>query len=391
MTVSSAAPRWRQMALPLATFFVLAASIGSRPTVSLRAAELGMSTGEIGFLVALYALGPLVGVMALGSVLDRTGTRRMLPLAAVITMVGLSLPWVLQGAFGLYASQFVSGCGFTSFVLAGQRTAGSPSQDYEGRERSVAAFSLAVSLGGLAGPFYTGFIGGWLGLDLALPLAGVLALAALVFLPFLPEALTAAGEAAAPIEGPSRPWRVLGYHPLMGRALLVSALVLLGRDFYMAYFPLMAQANGFSAAWIGVIIGVHNGGGAVVRVFLLQLVRAFGKSNVIVASLLFSGVCMALLPFTTDLVAVLAVSLAMGMGLGLGQPLSITTTINLSPRGKTGEVLGFRLSSNRLTQFVTPIGFGAFATVAGLSGAFWLIGAIIALFSLRLRFPEGSG
>lgn len=391
MTGASADPRRHQWFLPLATFFVLAAAVGSRPTVSLRAAEIGMGATGIGILVALYALGPLVGTIAVGSILDRRGTREALPVASLVTMFGLALPYLMHGTLGLYASQLVTGCGFTLFILAAHRTAGSLSQDYETRERSIAAFSLAVALGSFVGPFYTGFIGEHLGMERALLFAGFLSLAALIFLPLLPLALTAPGEVAPPSADSFRPWRVLGYHPFMRRALMISVLVLLSKDFYLAYFPLMAQQHGFSTALIGIIISVHNGGGALMRLLTLRLVRAFGKSNVIVVSIIFSGLCMVILPFVTDLVWIMAVSLALGMGLGLGQPLSISTTINLSPRGKTGEVLGFRLATNRLTQFITPIGFGAFASVAGLAGAFWVIGAITALLGMRLRFPDGTG
>ncbi|WP_163850029.1 MFS transporter [Pseudooceanicola aestuarii] len=403
MTDHPARGRLRLPPLPLATFFVVAGTMGTRPTIPLRAVELGLSATEVGILVAVFALVPLIGTIPAGGWMDRNGTARALPCAVLLTSLGLALPWLLHGALGLYASQLVTGCGFTIYILGAQKTAGAAGDGPQGREKAIAVFSLAVALGAFAGPFFTGFLGDLAGLEEALALAALLGLVSLVILPLIPARQTAGRADAAlvappaqPAEAPAdagrdrRPWRVLGYHRYMGRAFLISSFVLLAKDFYMAYFPLLALENGMSVALIGVIIGLHNGGGVIMRVFQLRLVGTFGKSAVVITSILFSGICLLLVPFLSVVWTLTAVSIVMGMGLGLGQPLSISTTINLSPDGKSGEVLGFRLTCNRLTQFVTPLGFGGIVAVAGLAGAFWAVGAALVLGSLRLHIPDAE-
>lgn len=364
---------------------LVAASLGTRPTVSLFAIEVGMSPAEIGVLFATYSVVPLFITVPAGYYMDRNGTRGVLYLSLVMTAVGLALPWLMPGRGMLYASQLVSGCGFTFHILAAQKTAGDH-PDPLMRERRIAIFSQGVAIGGFAGPFYTGLVGEHFGLDWAMLLAAPLPLLGLLLLPLI---RTPAPREAPPSSGKrGNPLRVLGYNPYMGRAFLISSLVLLGKDFYLAYFPVFADGRGISTIWIGIIIGIHNGGAVIMRFFQMRLVKRFGKSTVIIASIMISGVFFILLPFGVGIATLTLMSLAMGMGLGLGQPLSISTTVNLSPPDKTGEVLGFRLTLNRLTQFVTPIGFAGIVTISGISGAFVVVGLVLAFGSLRLNIPD---
>lgn len=344
-----------------------------------------MSPAEIGVLFAVYSLFPLFLTVPAGFFMDRHGTRSMLYFSLVLTAFGLVLPWIMPGRPMLYASQLITGSGFTFHILAAQKTAGDHPNPAI-RERRIAIFSQGVALGGFAGPFLTGFIGQNLGLDWAMLLAAPLPLLGLLVMPFVRTTLPKedAGQGRARIS----PTRILGYHPYMGRAFLISSLVLLGKDFYLAYFPVLAEGRGISTAWIGIIIGVHNGGGVIMRLFQIALVERFGKSPTIIASILVSGLFFVALPFGDGIVALTLISLAMGLGLGLGQPLSISTTVNLSPPDKTGEVLGFRLTLNRLTQFVVPIGFAGVVTVSGIAGAFVIVGVTLALGSLRLNIPD---
>jgi len=360
--------------------------MGTRPTISLLAVETGLSASEVGVLVAVFSLGPLLATVPAGHWMDRHGNCEMLYASVALTVLGLALPWLVPGRPGLYASQFITGCGFTFHVLGAQKTVGDDPLP-EVRERDIANFSLSVAIGSFVGPFLMGLAGEHLGLDTAMMLAAPMALVALAILPFVRFRRPAPGAGPKVRQSPN-PLRVFGYHRYMGRAFLISSLVLLGKDFYLAYFPLLASGLGISTAWIGIIIAIHNGGGVVMRLFQLALVRRFGKSPVIITSIMISGIFFALIPLGQGLAALTLMSLIVGLGLGLGQPLSISTTVNLSPPDKTGEVLGLRLTCNRLTQFTTPLAFGAVVAFGGIAGAFIVVGTILAAGSLRLNIPD---
>ena len=190
--------------------------------------------------------------------------------------------------------------------------------------------------------------------------------------------------------GRRNPLRVFGYNPYLGRAFLIGALILMGKDMYIAYFPLYGIEAGLSATAIGAIIALHNAGGVVMRFFMLPLVRVVGKNRVVIWSVVTSGLFFLLIPVFEDQWYLAAISLAIGLGLGLGQPLAITTTMNLAPPDKVGEVLGFRLMLNRLTQFLAPLGFAGATFLSGASGTFVIIGAVMLAGSLRLKIPADA-
>ncbi|WP_422368673.1 MFS transporter [Pelagibius sp.] len=370
----------------IAGFFFIMGTMGTRPLVPLFSITLEIGPGEIGVLVAVYSFVPLLMAVAVGKWMDTHGTRNILLASAVIGGAGLIIPHVFPSREGMYLSQLITGSGWTVFILAAQKNIGGMENDAWSREKNVAVFSLGMALGSFFGPLIGGVMGDYIGYDWAFLTLGLIVLIAFfVLLPLPPVGITKVTHVPTPSS--SNPLKIFGYHRYMGRAFLISSLILMAKDMYVAYFPLYAYALGVSASWVGIIIAIQNGGGVIMRVFLLPLVKTFGKNKVVVCSILFSGIFFLTIPFSESLVALTLVSLAIGLGLGLGQPLSITTTINLSPPDKVGEVLGFRLSCNRLTQVVTPLMFGGVVLFTGVAGTFWIIGLILTVGCMKLRIP----
>lgn len=377
--------------VPIASFFFVMGIMGTRPIVPLYALEIGISPEELGILVAVFAIVPLVFASIAGSMMDRHGMGRALVLGALLGTAGLVLPFFAVGRLGLYVSQLVVGTGFTIFILAAQNQTGKTAKSSWAREQAIAVFSMGVALGSLFGPFIGGFVGQYAGYDWAFLILGLPALGAVVFVFPLISSDRSEKEARAEIpHTPSfgNPRKVLGYHRFMFRAILVSSLILMGKDMFVAYLPVYATSLGISASWIGIIIGLHNAGGVVVRYFLIPIVQAIGKNKVIMLSIAFGGGSFLLLPFIESIPGLIIVSVAIGLGLGIGQPLSISRTIALSPPTKVGEVLGFRLACNRFTQVVTPLAISGIVVLTGVTGVFILLGAILTLGSTRLSVPE---
>lgn len=373
-------------ALPVASFFLVAGVMGSRPLVPLFAVEIGIGTAEIGVLVAAFAFVPLALAAFAGPWMDRNGSGPPLLLGIITATLGVCTPFILTDRVGLYISQLGAGIGFTLFILAGQKLAGMAGTGLS-RERSVAAFSLGIAMGSLVGPLVGGLTADGSGYNIAFLILGLVILLAIFPLG------GSFSRKQAPLRAPvlpniSRsPLRVLTYHTYMARAFLVSMLILIGKDMYVAYFPIYALAAGMSASWIGMVVAVHNVGGVIMRFFLIPMVTAFGKNAVLIVSVMSAGICFLLLPATQDPIWLMVISILMGFGLGIGQPLSISRTINLSPSDRIGKVLGMRLASNRLTQFITPLLVGAVSMVAGLSGIFLATGTVLIVGSLKLRVP----
>lgn len=378
----------------VATFFFFVGAVGTRPLVPLHGATLGVGPAELGVLVALFALIPVLFTTVYGRWLDSHGCVPAMIASITIGSIGLFIPALMPGREGLYLSQLVAGTGFTAYVLAAQKYVGQNSADLWARERNIAVFAMGVALGSLVGPLVAGVGADFAGFLIAFLFLGAVGLGGLLFLlPLLASDGAAARAKPKAVVGESRgrnPLRIFGYNPYLGRAFLISALILMGKDMYIAYFPLYGIEVGLSATAIGAIIALHNAGGVVMRFFMLPLVRVIGKNRVVVWSVVGSGMFFLLIPLFGDIWVLAALSLAVGLGLGLGQPLAITTTMNLSPPDKVGEVLGFRLMLNRLTQFVAPLGFAGASFVMGVSGTFVILGALMLVGSFRVKIPDDA-
>jgi len=364
--------------------------MGTRPLVAIYAVALDIGPEEIGVLVAVFSLLPLVLAFVVGSWMDtHGGSGRVIFIGALGCAVGLVLPYLLAGRLGLYLSQLITGSGFTVYMLAMQNYSGREATDIWARERAVLLTSTGLSVGSLAGPLVTGVFADSFGHATAFLLMAVPGFAVLGFVaPLIAGDRAFKPGAASRVSAIPNPVRVLGYNPYMGRAFLVSILVLMGKDLYLAYFPVLAISAGMSASLIGLIISLHNGGAVVVRFTMLPLVRLLGKNRVIVLSVVLSGVLFLLLPLSGDPLVMAAISIGIGLGLGVGQPLATTRTMNLSPPDKIGEVLGVRIAANRLTQVVTPLMIGGVVAFTGLPGVFVAVGATLMIGGLRLSVPS---
>lgn len=375
----------------MATFFLVMGITGTRPIVPLYSIDIGISPEELGILVAVFALVPLLLASFAGSLMDRHGMGRALVLGAIVGAIGLVLPFIVSGKPGLYTSQLVAGTGFTIFILAAQNQSGRLATSPWAREQSIAVFSMGVAIGSLIGPFIGGFVAQYLGYHWAFLILTLPALLSTGFvIPLMAQDKNHHAGQPASTQSASfgNPRKIFGYHRYMFRAFLVSSLILMGKDMFVAYFPLYALSLGISAAWIGIIIGLHNAGGVVVRFFLLPMMRLVGKNKVIMLSIALAGISFFALPFTESVAGLIIVSVAIGLGLGLGQPLSITRTIALSPPSKVGEVLGFRLACNRLTQVLTPLAISGVVVLTGVSGVFVLLGLVLTYGSTRISVPD---
>jgi len=187
----------------------------------------------------------------------------------------------------------------------------------------------------------------------------------------IPSGLGAAKGKAAESAGNSF---TLLRSPLLRKALAISALVLYSRDIYVAYFPLYASHLGISDSTIGWIVAIQGLAMVPVRLFLARLTEVAGRDEVLLFSIITAGVSFLLIPFVKSASLLLLLSAIMGVGLGCGQPLSLTTTYHVSPKERTGEVLGLRLASNRLSQLIAPLFFGVVGSWGGLAAVFYISG-----------------
>jgi len=340
---------------------------GSRVLMSLFAIQLGSGAFEIGMLIAVSLVFQLfLGIYA-GKVSDRYGFRLPILFGSLGSGLAMIVPYVSPDLTGLYASRALTGLSFIFFAVAIQNLAASLDGP-EMRARNLSTFSIGQSISGMIAPILIGFSIDYFGHARSYLLLGVLAMLPMLALVTFPQIVPRA-QGRKPEGGPSNVLELMRIAPLR-RTLLAGAIIFSGTDLLSFYVPIYGTSIGLSASTIGIILGAYAAAAFVVRVIMPALVSRWGEEKVLTLSLFMSGITYPLFPFFQNPWLLALIAFALGLGLGCGQPLSMMLTYNRSPDGRTGEVLGLRITINKVVQIGVPLVFGLVGSVFGLMTVF---------------------
>ncbi|MFB4168278.1 MFS transporter [Virgibacillus sp. JSM 102003] len=360
---------------------------GSRPIVSLYADMMGASPLIIGLLLSSFALLPMLFAIQAGKWLDKFGAKRIALFGSVGMLISLTLPVIYPTLSMLFVNQFIIGISHVCVLVSLQKTIGNLPGN---RDFLIASFSIAGSIGEFIGPFFTGVLFEQSGFRVTFFVMVIIVLITTLVVTMLPaKNKEDTGESSKSSEKKSSTLSMLKQVNLR-KALIISGLVLYSKDLFVGYFPVYGNNIGLSPSQIGLIISLVSGMAVVVRMLQFTLVKKFGRSLVLLSTLMLSGIAFLLVPTSTSMISLSIFALMLGAGLGLGQPLSIVYTLNVSPVPRHGEVLGLRLTFNRGSQFVAPFVFGAISQVAGIAPVFYLSGAFLLIGSYFTRMKEDN-
>jgi predicted MFS family arabinose efflux permease len=273
-----------QYILAFASLFLMAGVMGTRPLVPLLANQYGAGVGHIGVIVSLFSFLPLLLAIKMGVWIDHHGTKKPLFISSLLCSTSFLLLFFIPSLAGLYLSQVLAGFSQTLFVLAAQTFVGNTSQPSQ-RIKNVATFSLGAGTGSFVGPIMGGFSSDVIGYTNSFLVLGVFSMIAALIIGFIKES-----QQGVQSVGPHDAFNKEATYLLMRnrdlrKVFLISSLVLLAKDMYVAYFPLLANSSGLSGSMIGIIVSMHTIAGVLIRWYLPQLTERFGKSEVIVASI----------------------------------------------------------------------------------------------------------
>jgi MFS family permease len=346
----------------------------SKLVVSLFAVSLGADPLDVGVIVSLYALVPLVIAVYAGRITDRLGMLRPMAAGTSGVVVGLIVPGLWPGLPALYLSAAILGGSYVFYHVAIQKLVGTISTP-ETRSQNFAGYSMVLAIATFLGPLVFGYAIDRVGhartylLLAAVPLTTLALLAA--FRRLVPAHASEAGHHGGPV------FDLLANRGLR-RILLTSGVILTGIDLFSFYLPIYAHDIGLSATVIGRIMAMFALASFVVRVGMPRMVARYSEERVLAGSLAVAGGTYLLFPFFTDARVLGAIAFLLGLGLGCGQPLSTMLTYSRSPQGRTGEALGLRLTVNHFTHVVVPLVFGAIGMAFGLAPVFWTNAAFLA-------------
>jgi MFS family permease len=345
---------------------------GGNMVLVLYAVKLDSSAFVIGLLGSMFAVLPMLFSMPAGKLADRYGSRAVLLFCVVGSGLGLLIPWAFPGIPAMFVAAALIGLSL-AMVVPLQNLMGLISTP-ETRARNFANFSLGMGLANLLGPLIGGFF-----IDLAGPATTCLYLALLDVVAV--AMLLIWGRRLPRVRNEERAkggvYEILKLSNVR-RSIATSSLLNVGRDLYQFYFPVYAHSVGLSASLIGVVQAANFGAELTVRFFLAWLLKKRKEEQLLAYSFFIGAFSLVLIPFFESVYAFIVLSIMLGLGMGCGQPIITMLMYAYSPKGRTGEALGLRMSFIHLTKLIGPVAFGAIGSAFGLGAMFAVNAAVMA-------------
>jgi MFS family permease len=354
-------------------FFAFGSVAAARVLLTLFALDLGAEASAVGLLTATFYFCPLLLSWPIGRLADRVGARWLVFTGNLSGTMSLLVPFFAARIEALFIAALLTGLAFAFYLVTLQNLIGVLSTPEE-RARNFSTFSMIGAFSNFVGPLIAGLSVDHLGaaaasgVIAALPAAGALVLLALgKRLPGGSGASVAARTSVA----------ALLRDPRIVRVLLTSSLVQLGTDLYQFYIPLYGHGIGLSASAIGAVLASFATAAFLVRFALPRLIGRFGEERVLCAAFLLGAAGYLLVPLCGNAVALAAAAFVFGLGMACGQPITTMLLFSQTSTGRTGEMLGVRLTANNLMRVAGPATFGLLASGLGLAAVFVISAAMM--------------
>ncbi len=374
--------------LLLSNLLVHSAFVGSRVAVTLYAIKLGASALDVGLLMALYGLLPMVLSVVAGRFIDRVGVLKPMIISAFLLSLCLVLPFAVPGMGVLYVASALSGLVFVFYMISVQNTTGHIGQPSE-LTANFNKLSLCFSISGFIGPMLAGFAIDSIGHRATFLVLSLLALPGSVLLALSKVSL----PGPSPRASGARKVRLaeLLLDKRLQRVFIASGLLSIAWDAFAFAIPLYGSRLGLSASLIGVVLGAFAAATFTIRIFLPALSRRHRPWKLIFISMLCCCACYALFPLSGSVTTLLPLSFLLGLGLGMSQPMVLSLIHTAAPEGRAGEAVGVRATLVTFSQTAMPLMFGALGATVGMAPVFFTMSLMLAggaWFVRRTRVPQ---
>ena len=342
---------------------------GVRVSLTLSALHLHAPTWQIGAVLSLYSLLPMLLSIPGGRWIDRIGARGPMRAGTAVIVAGVLLPFVWLSVESLAVAAMLVGLGFLPFHLGIQKLVselGTP----DDRRHNLSLMAIGFSVSAFLGPTSAGFLIDGLGHRFAFGTLALLPLAAYLWMHRARDRMPG-GRMVAPEVAQKLRIRDLLATAELRRLYVVVALISSAWDVHQFIVPLYGARIGLSASGIGLILGAFAVATMVVRMVVPLFLMDVSEWKAILAAMGVAGVVYALYPSFSTLEALIALSFVLGLGLGVSQPMTLSIMARSAPASRLGEATGLRLMLVNGTQTVLPSAFGALGGVVGIGGLFW--------------------
>jgi MFS family permease len=357
----------------------------ARVVLQLFALDIGASASEVGILVALYYVCPLLLSWPAGAWGDRYGPRWPLLFSAACGAGGLVIPYFTHGLPALYVAAALSGMSFAFFLVIVQNLVGVLSAA-DKRTQGFGNFSLVGATSNFVGPLVAGFSIDHFSFPTACAVAAALSVVTGLMVVIWGKMLPGGSRRVAPR---ARIMDTLADRAVQ-RILVIGGLVQLGTDLFQFYIPVYGVGIGLSASAIGALLAAFAGASFIVRFALAYLVKRWGEDRLLAYSFYLAAVGFASVPLFRDVVMLALVSFIFGLGTGCGQPIATMLMFSRATDGRSGEALGLRLTANNVVRVIAPALFGFIVSGFGLAPVFYISAVMMGAGGAVSRSKNGK-
>lgn len=350
---------------------------GGRVALTLLAIDLQATPFQVGLVISLLAVIPMLFSVHAGRWTDRTGVVRPTLISMLMLCAGSLLAALMPSLGMLCGASVLLGSGFMIAHLAISNAVGRASTP-QSRTQAFSMLALGFSVSTVLGPVISGLLIDAVGHRMAFLLLALFPVAGLLVLYRTgrderpaPQAQTGTGR------DKPRVMDLLSHAPL--RAVFVaSGLLSMAWDLFTFMVPIQGARIGLSASTIGLIMGTFGVGTFVVRLAIPRLMQSVSQWGVLVGALGLTSSIYLLFPLFTSVPVLLLLAFILGLGLGSALPTIMSLIHDTAPAGRTGEAVGVRSTLINASQTVLPTAFGALGAVVGTIPVFWTLAAVVA-------------
>jgi MFS family permease len=355
---------------------------------ALFALTMGAEPWVVGLLSAMFSFAAATSAVFVGKLMDQYGPRWLMVGGSFGATAGLILIYLLPSLPNLLTGGALCGLSLVCYNVTTQNLTGLLS-NRDNRARNFSNYSLSNSLGSLIGPLIGGISIDHMGhrdsflILIAMSLVPVI----MVFARWrVMDVRKVKGGTSAHDEHNTG---TLGlFRDIRVRNTIITASFLSsGLHLFTAYMPVYGHSIKLSASMIGIVMSANGMASIVVRVLLPKLISWLTEQRVMAYAFCFGAVSLFLIPLFEHPYMLGALAFLFGLGMGAGQPVVTMLIYQFAPRGRSGEAIGLKITTNHIASMITPVIFGGIATVAGLMPMFWMNGLMM-LFGFRISWSK---
>ena len=350
---------------------------GVRVTTSLYALSLHMSAFQVGSLIAMLSLFPMLFAVRAGRWLDRVGTTIPLLAGAGLIVSGALCAALQRQSWLLYPAAACVGTGFSLVLMAVQNLVGQLGPE-QSRTSRLTTLTMMMSVAAIAAPVLAGLIIDYFNHRHAFILFVCTATALLLLVLWQARHLPALTRQKSESPTAGSALTLFWHTPRLRLVYIINILLAAAWDLFMFSTPVQGSAHGFSASTIGLILGCFSLATFVIRFAMPVLSRRFGQWKIILAVQVVTAMGFLLYPFLHQAGVVMLLAFVLGLALGASQPNLLSLLFESAPKERMGEVLGIRLTIGNGAQALLPLVFGALGSQLGWVPVFSVLSILLA-------------